>query len=315
MKIDDIKKIRWSLFSGNPILRGPKFSPLIADPSLLLSSESPDGKYYLFCHTLFGIHRYESRDGIHWDKGLLLFRHAMRPYIYKENDIFYLLYERYTAFQIVFSWFPFWKWDSRIEIRTSNDLKIWSEPKTILKPAFDWHQDPRYGKSVGNPCLIKIEDRYRLYYSASLSWIPDCGFCEPTHIGIAEADEIFGPYRSFPNPILSPDSSFRNLASGALKVLKVEDGFIGFENCIYQDAKGSSGSAIFLLFSSDGLEWNFLSSNPILAPSTGWMRSHVYALDVKFDPGPNRWLLYFNARNDWHWTKGEERIGLMYGDL
>lgn len=284
MKTSDFKKINWKLYPQNPILKSPRFTPLIADPSLLLNTESPDRKFHLFCHTLFGIHRYESEDGFKWDSGRLLFRHGMRSFIYKENNIFYLLYERYTPFQIIFSWFSFWKWNSHIEIRTSKDLKTWSSPKKILEPSLNWHVHTRYGKSIGNPCIVKIENKYRLYYSASLSLIPDCGFCEPTYIGVAESNEILGPYISLKNPLIFPDTSNRNLASGSIKVLKTENGFVGFENCIYQDTNGRSGSSIYLLNSFDGIEWDFLSQEPILSPSSGWMKSHIYAMDVKFHP-------------------------------
>ncbi|EMN54701.1 hypothetical protein LEP1GSC089_1979 [Leptospira interrogans serovar Autumnalis str. LP101] len=155
MKISDFKKIKWKLYPQNPILKSPCFTPLIADPSLILNTESPDGKFHLFCHTLFGIHRYESNNGFKWNSGKLLFRHGMRPFVYKENNIFYLLYERYTPFQIVFSWFSSWKWNSHIEIRTSKDLKTWSFPKKILEPSLNWHVHTSYGKSIGNPCLVK----------------------------------------------------------------------------------------------------------------------------------------------------------------
>ncbi|EMN00690.1 glycosyl hydrolase, family 43 domain protein [Leptospira noguchii str. 1993005606] len=315
MKTSDFKKIRWKLYPKNPVLESPPFTPLIADPSLLLDTESPDGKFHLFCHTLFGIHRYESEDGFRWDSGRLLFRHTMRPFIYKENNIFYLLYERYTPFQIVLSWFTFWKWDSHIEIRTSKDLKNWSSAKKILEPSLDWHINARYGKSIGNPCLVKIEDKYRLYYSASLSFIPDCGFCEPTYIGVAESDKILGPYKSLKDPLISPDTYNRNLAAGSIKVLKTENGFVGFENCIYQDSNGRSGSSIYLLNSFDGIKWDFLFQKPILSPSSDWMKSHIYAMDIKFHPIIKKWFLYFNARNDWHWSKGKEKIGLLIGEI
>ncbi|WP_061256148.1 hypothetical protein [Leptospira interrogans] len=316
MKTSDFKKIKWKLYPQNPILKSPCFTPLIADPSLILNTESPDGKFHLFCHTLFGIHRYESNNGFKWNSGKLLFRHGMRPFVYKENNIFYLLYERYTPFQIVFSWFSSWKWNSHIEIRTSKDLKTWSFPKKILEPSLNWHVHTSYGKSIGNPCLVKIENnKYRLYYSASLSLIPDCGFCEPTYIGAAESDEIFGPYTYLKNPLIFPDNPNRNLAAGSIKVLKTENGFVGFENCIYQNSDGRSGSSIYLLNSTDGIKWDFLSKEPILSPSTGWMKSHIYAMDVKFHPIEKKWFLYFNARNDWHWTKGKEKIGLLIGEL
>ncbi|MBW0435779.1 glycosyl hydrolase family 43 [Leptospira yasudae] len=316
MKTEDFKNIRWSLYPGNPVLEAPYFTPLIADPSFLESSQSPDGKFHLFCHTLFGIHRYESENGFEWKHAGLLFRHAMRPFVYHKNGIYYLLYERYTPYQILFSWVSAWKWNSRIEMRTSADLKRWSSPKILFEPTLNWHRDRRYGNSVGNPCLLETNEKYRLYYSASLEFVPDCGFCEPKYIGVAEADNPLGPYKPKLNPSLSPDTKERNLASGALKVLKTEDGYIGFENCIYLDSNGRSGSAIRLLSSFDGISWQFLTQEPILSPThvSGWMRSHIYALDVKFLPAEKKWFLYFNARDDWHWTRGKERIGLLIGE-
>jgi hypothetical protein len=42
------------------------------------------------------------------------------------------------------------------------------------------------------------------------------------------------------------------------------------------------------------------------------MKSHVYAFDAK-PVDKEQWFLYFNARNDWHWSKGREHIGLLIG--
>lgn len=45
----------------------------------------------------------------------------------------------------------------------------------------------------------------------------------------------------------------------------------------------------------------------------GWMRSHIYALDVCLHPDEDRFYLFFDARDDWAWTKGGERVGLLLG--
>lgn len=37
-------------------------------------------------------------------------------------------------------------------------------------------------------------------------------------------------------------------------------------------------------------------------------------LDVHLHPAEARFYLYFNARDDWPWTKGRERVGLLVGD-
>lgn len=96
-------------------------------------------------------------------------------------------------------------------------------------------------------------------------------------------------------------------------MLKVSDGFVAFQNGIYLDEDGKSRSAILMLTSLDGPAWEPAGREPILKPSRGWMKSHIYALDVARDRQNNRWFLYFNARNDWHWTKGKAAIGLLVG--
>lgn len=85
---------------------------------------------------------------------------------------------------------------------------------------------------------------------------------------------------------------------------------MGFQNAISWDAsRRRSASAIRLLGSADGLAWESLRADPIVAPTgTGWRGSHVYALDVR--PTPYGVRLYFNARSVPHWTRGRESIGL-----
>jgi hypothetical protein len=43
------------------------------------------------------------------------------------------------------------------------------------------------------------------------------------------------------------------------------------------------------------------------------MRSHVYAVDLC--RAGDTLHLYFNARDDWHWTRGREAIGLVTATL
>jgi GH43 family beta-xylosidase len=94
-----------------------------------------------------------------------------------------------------------------------------------------------------------------------------------------------------------------------MKVLKLEDGFVAFQNGIYEH-HGVSGSAICLLQSADGIAWTYLREEPVLKPdaANAWMASHIYACDIKCYAG--KWYLYFNARNHPHWSKGSEKIGL-----
>lgn len=315
MTHDEIKRLRWHLNEKNPIIHPPRFSTVIADPSLLAPGDSPDGKWHMFVHALFGIYHLVSEDGLNWSAPKRLFGHGMRPNIYHENGTYYLLYERYRKFHILFAMMPI-RWRSRIEMRTSRDLVHFSEPVTILEPSLEWHISEKYGDSVSNPFLVKIDDRYVLYYSASLVHVDDCGFNEPEYIGYATAPTITGPYIPSSKPMIcpDPDDPWGNLGCGSIKVVPCASGYVAFHNRMYVGRDtGHSGSAISLLESDDGFSWTRALQEPVLSPTEGWMRTHVYASDTVFRPEQRDVYFYFNARNDWHWAKGSENIGMMIG--
>jgi beta-xylosidase len=294
-----------------PLLVPPAYTPLLADPTFLSPDQTPDNKWHLWAHTIFGITHYISVDGIQWKKNKIVVRSAMRPFIFKEKERYYLFYEKYPGIKLIFSSITRSKWYSQIEMCSSDDLKNWSRPNIVLKPELNFHQGENLGKSISNPCLIKINERYRLYYSASLVRIPDCGFNEPLHISFAESDRIDGNFQFYSNPIISPEynNEWCNLGAGSIKVIICEDGFVAFQNGIYEH-NGVSGSAIALLHSEDGIIWKYLLKEPILKPdkNISWMASHIYACDVKLYQG--KLYLFFNARNHAHWSKGSEKIGL-----
>ena len=311
MKIGDYKNLSFQLWSELPLLVPPAFTPLLADPTFLTPDETPNKRWHLFAHTIFGITYYSSDNGINWTKEKIIVRAAMRPFIFKEGDNYYLFYEKYPALKLLFSPIVKTKWYSHIEMCSSRDLINWSKPEIVLNPELNFHQDAILGKAISNPCLVKVNNRYRLYYSSSLVRIPDCGFNEPLHISFAESDQINGDYEFYQKPVISPEvkNYWRNLGAGSMKVIRCEDGFVAFQNGIYEH-NGISGSAICLLYSDDGIAWNYLQDSPILKPdaTVPWMASHIYACDVKYYQG--KLYLYFNARDYPHWSKGSEKIGL-----
>jgi hypothetical protein len=99
-----------------------------------------------------------------------------------------------------------------------------------------------------------------------------------------------------------------------MKVLTCNDGYVAFQNGIYEH-DGVSGSAICFLYSADGINWDYLREEPILKPDPAipWMASHIYACDVKVYQ--KKVHLYFNARNHPHWSKGSEKIGLAVAEI
>jgi hypothetical protein len=315
MKINDVKYIRWNDFSENYIINHPRLSPILADPTFIFPEESPDSAWHLFAHSVWGIHHFISGDGVKWkDRGVAV-ANGMRPFLYVEGGVYYLLYEKYRTLALILSVFRGRRWYSEIAVRKSSDLKKWSAPMTLVRPELDW-QAAGADKSVSNPCLVKDEKGYRLYYSASLVYIPDCGFDEPDCVGMAESQSILGPYVPLKEPIIrvNKQDPWCNLSCGSIKVVHCDDGYVGFENGIYWDEdKKQSGSAIIVLKSTDGIQWKRLVQEPVIRPSTGWRRSHIYACDVKYHNKQKTWYMYYNARSDWPVSRGQERIGLLLG--
>ena len=288
----------WKDHPENPLIEPPWPEFLLGDPCVVLPEDSPDGAWHMFANTLLGIHHFTGSDGIHWKRQGKACP-GMRAYVFKEGGVFYMFTEDFRIPMFF----------SRIVVRTSSDLAQWSDPVVVLEPELRWEK--RLGHTTGNPCLIKTADGYRLYYSAGLAFFGDLGFCEPMYIGAASADSVTGPFRKYPEPIISPseDDFYRSRAAGAIKVIYDDERklFYGFNNGMYRDIEERTRSAILLLESDDGLEWEYVYPEPIIAPGgAGWKKALVYQLDVK-RVGDEMWLWY-NARSGWRF--GKERIGL-----
>lgn len=291
----------WTDDPSNPLIQPPSGGVnIIADPTFLPPSQSPDGQWHLFAAApTIGIFQYTSTDGHHWQTtenpefpGLVL----LRPYIYAEGGTYYLLYQGYAGLS-----------DSEIDMVSSTDLQHWTAPVTILSATLTWEAG-----LVGNPFLLKRDGAYWLYYSASGVVLPDwTSDTEPLYVGVAQSSALTGPYTKNPEAIVAPSMSdpWRNLGSGSMKLLAQQEGgeWIAFNNGIYLGADGHSHSAIRILSSPDGLAWNSLCPAPILAPTgTGWDSAFVYGFDAR-PIGTQLWI-YFNARDGW--VNGVERIGL-----
>lgn len=325
MTTSDFLAITWSA-PGAPLIEPPRFSPIIADPSFLFPEETPSGQWELFAHSAWGIHRYSSGNGLTWrDRGLVV-RNAMRPFIRRIGGEFFLYYEQYEPLALPLTALPFKRrWKSTIALSTSTDLSRWSSPRTLIRPELAWMSDPGLGDSVSNPCLVDTGQdgvaEWRLYFSASLVWLDDCGFCEPRSLALARGSTPRGPFCVEPRPIADPadaalagSEAWTALGAGSMKVLRLHDSWLGLQNRIYLDGAGTSRSAIFMLRSEDGLDLKPAREEPLLAPAPGWTSSHVYACDCRFREADGIWYLYFNARDGWGITEGKERIGRISGN-
>lgn len=255
------------------VIEPPFGSPVVADPSFLPPKDTPDNKFHLFGHSIWGIHHYVSEDGKKWKNHKFVRSFSVRPFIFKESGVYHLFYEKLKL--IV----PFTKiYFSEIKLVTSKDLKNWSKPKTIFKPIEKWH-----GWSVSNPCVVRVKGGYKLHYNANQKYFWDCLFTEPRFSGVAFSKKIDGFYK---NITKEPDRLIHH-------VLRIFDKNI-FETKWYKDSFGKTRSAVFL----NGKEF--------IKPGEGWMKSFVYVCDAK--KVGTKTYIYFNARNGWFW--GKERIGL-----
>ena len=304
MTAREIAGLRWTV-RPEPLLAPPRPSPVIADPTFLPAGQTPGGDWRMWAHSLLGLHAYRSADGLTWERIGTVSRNALRGHVLDTGGSprYRLSYEKTRLFLPIGL-----AWSSWIESRRSDDLRHWSPPTPLLRPSLPWHVRGR-DRSVSNPCLVAQPDRtWRLYYSAGLTQLTDCGFPEPTYIGVATGPSPDGPFEPLPEPLLGPGDGPASLCAGAMKVLACADGWVGFQNAITWDGE-HSGSQIWVLGSTDGLSWTVLADSAALAPTgVGWMATHIYALDVRDTPlGPR---LYFNARDGYHWTRGRERIGI-----
>lgn len=316
LKINQIINADFRISKSSPILRPFGGSIVVADPSLLTPDNCHDGKWHMFFHTTFGVWHFRSDDGIAFKKVKKLANRAMRPNINYIDGKYYLFYERtrpliMNGLNVINAV----KWKSEIYVIESVDLKNWSKPKPVITNTRDFEKSER-GMSISNPFLLCENGTNRLYYSCGLTFIKDCGFCEPTHISYAQSNEIADGYVSAEKPIISPDRNnpYLNLCSGCLKVYKLADGYIGIQNGLYE-RNGKSHSAIILLTSCDGLTFEFarMLIEPCVVDGNDWMKQFVYASHmVKYG---NKLRLYFNARDTSDMLRGRECIGFAEAEI
>lgn len=311
ISVDAVINADFGLYSTNPVIR-PFDSTLAADPSLLTPDESPDGKWHIFFHTILGVYHFTSPDGVKFTKKAKIVRNAMRPDINRVDGKYYLFFERTRSLIAKgFNIIGLAKWESEIFVMTSADLESWSKPKPVITFSKSFEKSGK-GYSISNPFLLRENGVNRLYYSCGLTFIKDCGFCEPTYINYAESGTVDRGYKVSDKPIIKPDKNnpYLNLCSGCLKVYKMSDGYIGIQNGIYEK-DGKSHSAILMLTSSDGLNFDFnkVLVEPGMYDGADWMKQFVYASHLVRYKDEIR--LYFNGRDTSDMLKGRECIGFI----
>lgn len=304
------------LCENNPIIRPFDGSFIVADPSVLTPDKAKDNKWHIFYHTNLGVYHSESDDGISFSRGKKILRRAMRPNINVIDGRYYLYYERTALLAVnALTLVNLAKWHSEIYVTESDDLVSWSTPKKVIAHSKDFETSER-GAALSNPFLTRDGGKFVMYYSCGLTYIKDCGFCEPTYISYAESEYPDRGFVSAEKPIISPDKNnpYLNLCSGCIKVYKLSDGYVGFQNGIFEEG-GKSHSAIIMLSSADGKAFTF--ERVVLLPEQcgekTWMKQFVYASHLVKYNGKLR--LYFNARDCANQLKGRECIGFCEAEI
>ncbi len=311
ISFDEFVNLDFKLYKNNPIIKNPWNSFVIADPSVLTPDCSHDNRWYLFCHTFFGVYHYVSDDGINFKRQKRIAKKAMRPNINYIDGKYYLFFERTRPVILNALSLIGVKWKSEIYCTESDDLVNWSKPYPVIKKTREY-EEYKKGYAISNPFLMNINGKNRMYYSCGQTFIEDCGFGEPTYISFAESDNISFGYISRNEPIIKPDKNkeYLNLCSGCLKVYQLKDCYIGLQNGLFEK-DGKSHSAIVLLKSDDGVNFEYVKQFlvPQICDDSKWMAQYVYACCLTKCGDKIR--IYFNARNVSNNLLGRECIGIL----
>lgn len=322
--IGQLSRCSWFPFSDEPVLQGMWYAPRLSEPSFLFPEDGPDGKWHMFVHSWMGIHHFMSTSGIVWEPFKLVQLRGRSPCIIKDKGTYYVLYERYGG-RVPFiertkaGRDKIGSRDSRIEMRSSNDLLVWSEPRLLLDgrtvaQASDGLPKPR----LSYPRLVSAEGGYRLYFGASKVMLEDSGESTTRYVCSAFAHEIGGPYvmESVGSMLESiPNDAWRNLGCGNLTVLPGLGGYAAVQSGAYWDEKRrSSASALVHLASEDGKSWRLGENCRMLVPAEkGWASRYITSCDIRYKAEEECWYCYFSATGDTASPVRHESIGLLIG--
>lgn len=319
-------RLSWYPFSDEPVIKSLWYMNRLGDPSILLPDESPDQKWHLFGHTFLGIVHFISENGISWEPRKMVELRGHSPSLYMEDGVYYLVYEKHDAIPSqIDSLFAKRKRKkaishSRIEVRSSTDLILFSEPKVILDSreiafASDGLGRPR----VSRPQVFKEKGVYTLFFGASHIVLGDSKHKASRYFASATSNNLFGPYEVTNNnkPLLEPDGDDpnRSLAVGSVRVLKASDGYVALQCGKYWDSKlKKSSSSVIQIESVDGLTWLPSTRPQILTPALqGWASRYIISCDARYKEDEGCVYCYFSASSKKGVWPVEEAIGLLLG--
>ncbi len=314
--VRSLDDIYWYSFNDEPIATGnPYITPRLSDPAFLLPDESPDALWHLFAHTWKGVEHYTSTSGLEWKREHTVFLRAHSPFIYKEGSIYYMLFELHSR--------SFRRRgentdSSRIMLSSSSDLSLWSEPRKILDSAAIRKSSWRGGvRRVSRPQLIQWEGKYRLYFGAGEAEMYDSKERTGASLMFAESYYLEGPYEIAEKPVIitDPESKYRNLATGSVRIIPCSDAIAAVSCSRYYDRdKKRSKSVMLLSESSDGLSFKDESVMQF-TPDSGWASGYITSCDLRYKENEETWYCYYSADGypDSKLPIRRESLGLLLG--
>lgn len=310
-----LESASWYSFNDSYIGRSKWFLPRQSDPSILLPSESPDGRWHLFCHTWLGIHHFVSDSGLRWKKeDALVFFRGHSPFIYREGKTYYMVFERHDFKS---NDKDVTKNTSSIFLSSSEDLKKWTEEKIILDSSRISLSSYRMGPCrLSRPQLVLWQGRYILYFGAGECRMFDSGQKTAVRFMYSESDFIDGTYRIRNKPVLEvePDGEYRNLAVGAVRIYPCSDAICAVECAYFYDKKKERSRCVMLLLKST----DALVFNPVRVMHTqseeGFASRAITGSDLKYMESENTWYCYYSANNkEKYYPFVRESLGLLLG--
>jgi hypothetical protein len=208
---------------------------------------------------------------------------------------------------------------SRVEMRSSSDLILFSEPKILLEAtSVPFAKDGLEKARISRPQLFRTQDGYVLYFGASHLVLADSGQKASTYFARAASAKLEGPYGD-PRILFRPkaDDPYRNMATGSVRVVQMQDGFAAFACSFGWDrTTGRTRSNLVLYTSPDGVDFQPFTPHPVVlsSPSSGWASRYITSCDVRYKADEQCWYCYFSA-NQKHGTECAvtESIGLLLG--
>lgn len=314
--VRSLDDIYWYSFNDEPIATGnPYIAPRLSDPAFLLPDESPDALWHLFAHTWKGVEHYTSTSGLEWKREHTVFFRAHSPFIYKEGNIYYMLFELHSR---SFRRRGENTVSSRIMLSSSSDLALWSEPRKIIDSSSIAASSWRGGiRRISRPQLIQWEGRYRLYFGAGEARMYDTGEKTAARLMYAESYYLEGPYEIMPEPVIvtDPESRYRNLASGSVKIIPCSDAVAAVSCTRYYDRENRKSRSVMLLSQSeDGLSFRDECVMQ-MTPEQGWASGYITSCDLRYKENEETWYCYYSADGypDSKFPIRRESLGLLLG--